>query len=138
MVKDKNGLKGPEDIEQFNLLNEQIPVAYQSLDENGDLIEVNQVWLKTLGFTKEEVIGRNFADFLPPDWVDHFKENFPRFKAVGEVLGVEFEMVKKDGSTMLVSFNGKIGRDPQGRFKRPTVFSRTSPSEPNKPGRSNT
>ena len=33
-------------------------------------------------------------------------------------MGVEFEMVKKDGSTMRVSFHGKIGRDSQGRFKQ--------------------
>ena len=107
-----------ESEERFKLFCEQAPLAYQSLDENGCLIEVNQTWLKVLGYAKEEVIGRNFADFLHPDWVNHFKENFPRFKAVGEVLGVEFEMVKKDGSTMLVSFNGKIGRDSQGRFKQ--------------------
>ena len=48
----------------------------------------------------------------------HFKENFPRFKAVGEILGVEFEMVKKDGSRILVSFNGKIALDRKGRFQQ--------------------
>ena len=103
---------------RLKLLSELALLAYQSLDENGNLIEVNPTWLETLGYAKEDVIGRNFADFLHPDWVNDFKEYFPRFKAVGEVLGVEFEMVKKDGSTMLVSFHGKIGRDSQGRFKR--------------------
>ena len=29
-----------------------------------------------------------------------------------------FEMVKKDGSSALVSFNGKIGRDEKGEFKQ--------------------
>ena len=107
-----------ESEQRFKLLYERTPLAYQSLDENGDFIEVNQAWLEALGYPKQEVIGRNFADFLPPDWANHFEENFPRFKALGEVLGVEFEMVKKDGSTMLVSFHGKIGRDSQGRFKQ--------------------
>ena len=104
--------------ERFKLLYEKAPIAYQSLDEGGNFIEVNQAWLEVLGYTKGEVLGRNFADFLHPDWANHFKENFPRFKAIGEVLGVEFEMVKKDGSTILVSFRGKIGRDPNGRFKQ--------------------
>ncbi|MGO9414174.1 MAG: PAS domain S-box protein, partial [Syntrophobacteraceae bacterium] len=107
-----------ESEDRFKLLYEQAPLAYQSLDENGNLIEVNPTWLEALGYAKEDVIGRNIADFLHPDWVNHFKESFPRFKAVGEVLGVEFEMVKKDGSTMRVSFHGKIGRDSQGRFKQ--------------------
>ena len=77
---------------------------------------MNQAWLTTLGYTRDEVIGKNFADFLHPDWVDHFRVNFPRFKAIGEVLGVEFEMRKKDGSMILVAFNGKIGRDAKGGF----------------------
>ena len=107
-----------ESEERFRRLFEKAPLAYQSLDENGNFLEVNQTWLDALGYTREDVLGRNFGNFLHPEWIDHFKENFPRFKAVAEVLGVEFEMVKKDGSTILVSFNGKIGRDEQGRFRQ--------------------
>lgn len=103
---------------RFRLLFMNAPMPYQSLDENGNFIEVNQTFLDVLGYTREELIGRNFGDLLHPDWVSHFKENFPRFKAIGEVLGVEFEMVKKDGSTILVSFNGKIQRDDRGHFQR--------------------
>ena len=100
----------------FKILYEYSPFGYQSLDENGRFIVVNQTWLDILGYTREEVIGKSFTDFLHPDWRDHFKENFPRFKSIGEILGVEFEMVKKNGDLILVSFNGKIGRDQDGRF----------------------
>jgi len=102
----------------FKLLYEKAPLGYQSLDENGHFLIVNQTWLDTLGYTREEVIGKSFADFLHPDWQDHFKENFPRFKSIGEVLGVEFEMVKKNGDLILVSFSGKIGRDNKGNFQQ--------------------
>ncbi len=101
---------------RLRLLYERAPVGYQSLDENANLIDVNQAWLDKLGYTREEVIGRNFGDFLHPDWVDHFKENFSRFKAIGEVIGSDFEMRKKDGSLIAVSFTGRIGHDAQGRF----------------------
>ena len=107
-----------ESEERFRLLYENAPLAYQSLDENGQFLEVNQVWLDTLGYTREEIIGKSFGDFLHPDWEDHFKENFRRFKAVGEILGVEFEVVKKDGDTILVAFNGKIGKDEKGDFRQ--------------------
>lgn len=101
---------------RFQLLYEKAPLGYQSLDETGCFLSVNQTWLDKLGYVREEIIGKSFADFLHPDWRDHFRENFPRFKAIGEVLGVEFEMVKKDGTLILVSFNGKIGRDKDGHF----------------------
>src|SRR5665647_124012 len=99
-------------------LYEKAPFAYQSLDRNGCFIEVSQAWLETLGYTREEVIGRNFGDLLHPDWRDHFKETFPKFKAIGEILGIEFEMIKKDGSPILVSFHGKIGKSPEGHFQQ--------------------
>ena len=107
-----------EDETLFSLLYEKAPLGYQSLDEDGHFIVVNKTWLDTLGYTKEEVIGKSFADFLHPDWRDHFKENFPRFKAIGEILGVEFEMVKKNGDHILVSFTGKISRDEKGTFQQ--------------------
>ncbi len=107
-----------EAVNRFEILFENAPMSYQSLDENGNFLEVNKTWLAVLGYDREEVVGRNFSEFLHPDWQDHFKENFPRFKAVGEVLGVEFEMKKKDGSYILVSFHGKIGHTPEGRFQQ--------------------
>ncbi len=104
--------------EKFRLLFERAPIGYQSLDEEGRFIEVNQTWLDLLGYGKEEVIGKSFADFLSPDFADSFRLNFPRFKAAGEIRGVEFDMVKKDGSRILVSFHGKIGKDEQGAFQQ--------------------
>ena len=102
--------------EHLKQLYEKAPFAYQSLDENGCLIAMNQTWLDKLGYTHDEAIGSNFSAYLPPEWQDHFNAYFPRFKAIGETLGVEFEMVKKDGSTLLTSFDGKIVKDTEGRF----------------------
>ncbi|MCP3926739.1 MAG: ABC transporter substrate-binding protein [Desulfobacterales bacterium] len=107
-----------ESEKKFKGLFENAPLSYQSLDVNGDFTEVNETWLSTLGYSRSEVIGKNFSNFLVPGWKNHFAENFPRFKSIGEVLGVEFEMLKKDGSVILVSFHGKIGKDMNGIFER--------------------
>ncbi|AGW12615.1 PAS domain S-box protein [Megalodesulfovibrio gigas] len=103
---------------KFQKLFENAPLGYQSLDEHGNFLEVNQAWLTALGYTRAEVLGKNFAEFLPLEWQDHFRQNFPRFKALGEILGVEFELIHKDGHPVLVAFNGRIGRDAEGRFKQ--------------------
>lgn len=122
-TQDLTGLKEietalQESEKKFKTMFEKAPLSYQSLDENGCFNEVNQTWLKTMGYTREEVLGKNFSEFLVPEWRDHFKENFPRFKALGEILGVEFEMVKKDGGIILVSFHGKIAKNEMGNFKQ--------------------
>ena len=103
---------------RFRMLYERTPLSYQSLDEAGRFIEVNQTWLDVMGYSREEVIGRSFDEFLIPQTKPQFQERFSRFKAAGEILGVEFEMVKKDGSSILVSLDGKVGRDSRFNFQQ--------------------
>jgi PAS domain S-box-containing protein len=104
--------------QRFRLLYEEAPVGYQSLDENGCLLEVNPAWLRLLGYSKEEVIGRWFGDFLAPECVEHFRNSFPIFKSMGEVSGSGFDIIRKDGSRMSVQFDVKVSKDVHGRFKQ--------------------
>lgn len=103
---------------RFRLLYMDAPFPYQSLDSDGNFIEVNREFCRTLGYTPDELIGRNFSEFLHPDWCDHFAERFPRFKAIGEIENVEFKLRKKNGEYLLASFNGRINRTPRGEFRQ--------------------
>ncbi|MFH1034395.1 MAG: PAS domain S-box protein [Pseudomonadota bacterium] len=103
---------------RFRLLFEEAPLAYQSLDEQGTILEVNQAWLRTLGYRREDVIGKWFGGLLREEFVPHFQNNFPYFKYAGHIEGVEFEVLRADGQAVLVSFNGAIGTDQQGRFQQ--------------------
>jgi PAS domain S-box-containing protein len=119
ITKEKESIeKLRQSEERFRGMFENAPLSYQSLDSNGDFLEVNKTFLKVLGYERNEVIGRNFSEFLHPDWREHFKNNFPILKSIGEVLGVEFELMKKDGSTILVLLNGTISKDRDGNFKQ--------------------
>ena len=104
--------------EKFRLLFDKAPLGYQSLDEDGIIREVNQAWLDILGYSRQEVIGRWFGDFLPPDYFELFPERFARLKDAGEVCNVDFEMVRKDGAQITVSFSGRVAFDEQGGFVR--------------------
>lgn len=99
--------------ENYRFLFERAPLPYQSLDEDGRLLQVNQAWLELLGFTREEVLGRWFGEFLPPGQVEVFLQNFDCFKAAGEISAVELSLRKKDGSLVMVSGNGRIIRSPR-------------------------
>ena len=104
--------------ERFRLHFQNAPMPYQSLNFDGFLIDINPAWLEVMGYERDEVIGKSFGEFLISEMKEHFKYNFPRFKDKGEILGVEFEMVKKDGSIIMVRFNGRIGYDDNGNFKQ--------------------
>ena len=95
-----------------------MPLAYQSLDSNGMLLDVNPQWLKTLGYSRDEVIGKWFGDYIPKEFQAHFKENFAKIKKQGAISGVELQILKKDQSTLDVSFVGTIEKDQKGEFLR--------------------
>jgi PAS domain S-box-containing protein len=115
--QDKTDKKLKEEA-NFRLLYDRAPIAYQSLDIDGYLLEVNETWLEKMGYSREDVIGKWFGDFLAPESVEIFKENFPRFKQEGEIFDVTFHMSRSDGSKIIVSFDGKIGYDRLGNFKQ--------------------
>jgi two-component system, cell cycle sensor histidine kinase and response regulator CckA len=105
-----------ESEQRFRLLYDQSPAPYQSLDEKGNILDVNITWLETLGYEKNEVIGRWFGEFLADNNAALFLERFSQFKSLGEVHGVEFEMKHKDGHTIIVSFEGSISSNKRGDF----------------------
>jgi PAS domain S-box-containing protein len=103
--------------ERFQLLFNKAPLGYQSLDDNGCFIEVNQQWLDTLGYDKDEVIGKWFGNFLCPEYIDGFRHRFPIFKSQGFIHS-EFEMLSKSGERLTISFEGKVGYGADGNFKQ--------------------
>jgi len=107
---------GPVKTQNYKLLYERSPLGYQSLDENGNFIIVNPAWCELLGYSKDEVIGKWFGDFMTAESQKKVLENFPKFKKTGKICGIEFDMLRKDGKPLLVSFDGRIGHDEQGNF----------------------
>ena len=105
-----------ERAEWFRSLYLNAPLPYQSLNEDGTFREVNQAWLDLTGLGRDEIQGRSFGDFLAPSYRDSFKKNFKRFKEIGVVSDVTFEMIRKDGTSRFVSVDGRIGYDSDDGF----------------------
>lgn len=104
--------------ERLCSIYENLPLAYQTLDEKGNFLDINKVWLETLGYAREEVLGKYFGDFLAVEHHDLFRKCFLHFKTKGEVNAIEYEMVRKDGAHIYVAFDGHIQYDSQGQFKQ--------------------
>lgn len=107
-----------ESEEKFRLLYERAPLAYQSLDETGHILEINQAWLDLFGYSREEVIEKPIAEFLDPNHIKTLEYNFPRFKKAGEISDVEFLFVRKNGDRVTIRIDGKIGYDKEGYFQQ--------------------
>jgi PAS domain S-box-containing protein len=107
-----------ESEERFRLLYEVSPLPYQSLDAEGRVIEVNPAWLQMLGYSKEEVCGRAFFEFLDSEGQEKFRERFPCVVECGVIHAVGFSMIRADGSVVAVEADGRIGKDSRGQFKQ--------------------
>jgi PAS domain S-box-containing protein len=53
-----------ESEKKFKLLYEKAPVPYHTLSPTGLITDVNEKWCQTLGYTKEEVLGKSIFDFV--------------------------------------------------------------------------
>ncbi|MBI5889600.1 MAG: PAS domain S-box protein [Nitrosomonadales bacterium] len=105
-------------------LYNQAPCGYHSLDSSGVIVQINDTELQWLGYAREEAIGMNFADMLTPASLEVFRSNYPGFKQRGFVHDLEYELVRKDGTTFYVSLNATAVFNAAGQYamSRSTLF----------------
>ena len=105
------------------------PCGYHSVDTHGTFVRINDTELSWLGYTREEVIGKmHFADLLTPEGVHIFQEYFPKFKAAGVIRDMEFDLLRKDGTSLpvLISATAITDRDGNYLMSRSTVYDITA------------
>ena len=107
-----------ESEERFRRVYEETPVPYQSLDADGCLLEANPSWLNALDYTRDEVVGKHFAEFLAPEDRPLFAERFARLKEVGAGSGGEYQMVRRDGTKLTVQFEARVVYNADGSFRQ--------------------
>jgi len=84
----------------------QIPAMLQRLDAAGRLTYVNQPWLETLGYRREEVLGRPFSDFLvADDPAEQLRRHRQKVAAEGTVADVRFVLRRGDGRELAVALS---------------------------------
>lgn len=99
--------------QRFQALFQNAPLAYQSLNLDGQIQVVNKAWLKVVGCSEEDAIGHHFSEFITRSSIDTLNKEFPRFVDRKVVDGPLFEVVQKSGDIRLLEVNGQIAEDPQ-------------------------
>ena len=103
--------------ERFRSLFEYAPVAYQSLDEQGCLLDVNPAYCEMLGYHAEELIGKSFGELWTPATRATFAQIFDKLKQENHTHA-DLQLMRQDGTVLAVILDGTIQRDEQGRFVR--------------------
>ncbi|MEK7235418.1 MAG: PAS domain S-box protein, partial [Nitrospirota bacterium] len=102
---------------RFRSLFEEVPIAYQSLDIEGRYLDVNKGLCTLLGYSPDELLGKPFGDFWPPDAREFFPAELGSFKRNGGATK-HLRLKRKDGADISVILEGRVQRDPEGNFLR--------------------
>ena len=109
---------------RYRMLFEQAPVMMHSIDRQGRLLDVNGVWLETMGVEREEVLDRPFTDFMTPESRAYAESvALPKFFEAGQVIDVAYELVAKNGETVEVLVSALSERDDEGEVVRSVAVS---------------
>jgi PAS domain S-box-containing protein len=100
-------------------LYNEAPCGYHSVDAQGIYVNMNETELRWLGYTREEVIGKmRYSDFTAPGRSKLVEERHERLQQEGMLEPVEYELRRRDGSTIDVLMSSAAVRDEQGRYLR--------------------
>jgi PAS domain S-box-containing protein len=93
------------------------PCGYHSLGPDGLVLQMNDTELDWLGYRRDEVEGRlHFAALLTPQSATLFGSRFRHLCATGSSTTTEWDMRRKDGSSLTVLVSSAAVLDAAGRF----------------------
>ncbi|HEX6225621.1 MAG TPA: ATP-binding protein [Chryseolinea sp.] len=114
-----------ESLDEIEFLYDNAPCGHHTIAPNGLIIKINKTELDWLGYSVEEVVGKKYAaDFLTESSRAARESALESLKKVGHLENLEFEFVRKDGSTFPVLINTIAYFDAEGNFlmNRSTVY----------------
>ena len=114
----KNAEKALKESEKkYADLYDNAPDMYLSVSaKTAKIIECNQTVIDTLGYKREEIIGRRVIDIYHPDSNEDAKKAFNSFVKTGTVKDAELMLKRKNGTTIYVSLNVTAVKDRKGNI----------------------
>ncbi|MGC9457329.1 MAG: EAL domain-containing protein [Halothiobacillaceae bacterium] len=106
-----------ESEERFRSMFEQSPIAYMALDEQARLIDVNDRLCAMLGYRRDELVGRAFAEFAEGDAATAQKRHLESLNLHGHVTA-QLRLQRQDESPLVAMISGRVQYDTRGRFVR--------------------
>lgn len=105
-----------ESEKKYRDLYENAPIMYHSLDSKGVIIDCNLTELKTLGYKKEEMVGKKIFNFLTDDSTKKIKKLMRKLHRGEDVEDIELQFKHKNGKVLDALLNSSPVKDEKGKF----------------------
>mgnify|MGYP000942402211 CR=1 FL=1 len=100
--------------ERFRILFEQAPVPSISLDNDGRIIEANEAVTRLIGYTKAELIGKSFVNYVAGYTIRDYEQLFHDVVIGKTVFNSELGIIHSNGREIPVMTCGKmLSADPE-------------------------
>jgi len=106
--------KAEENEAKYKTLYNNTPVMLHSTDSSGNIISVNDYWLKITGYREEEIIGTKITNYLSKESRKLYVSLINELLEKGELNNVAAKAIKKDGSIIDILVSSKIFFDKSG------------------------
>jgi PAS domain S-box-containing protein len=101
--------------QHYRELYRATPAMLHTVDRNGRITNVSDRWLETLGYRREEVLGRVITEFMGREMRETLGGGrLEDLIAVGELENVPRSYVTKSGEVLEVEVSATGDRDPSG------------------------
>ncbi|WP_051242992.1 PAS domain-containing hybrid sensor histidine kinase/response regulator [Azohydromonas australica] len=105
--------------EEVATLYNRAPCGYHSTDGDGLFVAINDTELAMLGYRREELVNRlRLVDLITPAQRPLFAQYRAQLERLGTLRGLEYDLVRKDGSVLPVVVDVACELDAQGRLLR--------------------
>ena len=105
--------------EKYRRLYNETPILLHSIDRDARIVDVNDYWLKTMGYERSEVIGRKVTDFYTEASRKYAQEvTQPAFFRDGIAMDIPYQLVKKNGDILDILLSATAERDAAGTVVR--------------------
>ena len=89
---------------------------FRTVDIDGYIIECNQSYVDSLGYTKDEIIGQSIYDHTSEESINDLRKTFQKWKTTGNVTNSEIFLRRKDGTAFPVSLSANNMYDNKGNL----------------------
>ncbi|MBI5534020.1 MAG: PAS domain S-box protein [Deltaproteobacteria bacterium] len=107
---------------KYRTIFETVAMLILTIDQSGTVLDCNPRIEGTLGYKREEVVGRSLGALLPPDVRDRAAAHLRDLVGGGILRDQDYRMVKKDGSPIEVRVDSSSICDEDGRFDRAIIL----------------
>lgn len=109
-----NALKHAE--QKYRSLYDDLPDLCRTVNKDGIILDCNKAYVKSLGYTKDEVIGKSIFKHVTKDSARDLRNSFETWRKYGTVYNKEVTLKRKDGTSFPVLVSATNLYDADGKI----------------------